>query len=119
MTDKQRADHVQAHYWNGFITRTEAQDVFNKTASVITQQGIVLQKMDAVISCVCEKLGIGVADIEAWVASKVAQAETTEIVECLCEAKDGVGHAQACILYNKRKAEEVAQAGEKKLVTEA
>lgn len=79
MSDKQRADHIQAKYWNGFITRTEAQKVHDETAQVIQQMGIMLQKMDAVVSCLAEKLGVGVADIETWVASKVAQAEQANV----------------------------------------
>jgi hypothetical protein len=75
MSDKQRADHLQAKYWNGFITRTEAQKVFEETAQVINGQGQALQKMDAVVSFLAEKLGVTVADIEAWIATKVAAAE--------------------------------------------
>lgn len=83
MTDKQRADHVQAKYWNGFITRTEAQKVFNDTAQIINAQGIALQKMDAVISFIADKFGITKDDIEAWIAKKVADAEqkTPEVPE--------------------------------------
>lgn len=74
MSDKQRADHIQAKYWNGFVTRTEAQKVFDETAQIFNAQAVALQKMDAVISFIADKLGIMPADIQAWINAKVEQA---------------------------------------------
>src|SRR5581483_7996880 len=74
MTDKQRADHVQAKYWNGFITRTEAQQVFDDQAKVIIRQAEALGKFDAVISCIAEKVGVTPAEVNEWVAKKVKEA---------------------------------------------
>lgn len=73
MSDKQRADHIQAKYWNGFLTRTEGQKVFDDYAKVIQAQGVAIQKLDAVISFMAEKFGITGAEIEAWVAKKIEQ----------------------------------------------
>lgn len=73
MTDKQRADHVQAKYWNGYITRTEIQKVFEETAGVIQAQQQTLQKMDMVISCIAEKVGLTAQDVNEWVAKKVVE----------------------------------------------
>lgn len=77
MTDRQRADHIQAKYWNGFVTRTEAQKVFDETAQVVNAQAVALQKMDAVISFIAEKLGITAADIQAWITAKAEKAAET------------------------------------------
>lgn len=70
MTDKQRADHVQAKYWNGFITRTEAQKVYDEQQQVITAQAAAIQKIDAVISCIAEKVGVTPADVNEWLKSQ-------------------------------------------------
>jgi hypothetical protein len=74
MTDKQREDHAQAKYWNGFITRVEAQKVFDEQLQVISRQAQAMATFDAAISCIAEKVGITPADVNAWVAQKVADA---------------------------------------------
>ncbi len=66
MTDKQRVDHVQAKYWNGFITRTEAQKVFDELGQVVQQLRTGVMTMDLVVQMVTEKLGLSHADIEVW-----------------------------------------------------
>jgi hypothetical protein len=71
MSDKQRADHVQAKYWNGYITRTEAQKVFGDFSAVINQHSVTLQKMDAVLSFLADKFGFTQQEIEAWVMKQV------------------------------------------------
>jgi hypothetical protein len=78
MTDKQREDHVQAKYWNGFITRVEAQNVFDEQTQVICRQAEALAKFDAAISCIAEKVGVTFADVNAWVADKVAAAQKAQ-----------------------------------------
>lgn len=75
MSDKQRADHIQAKYWNGFLTRTEGQKVFDDFAKVIQAQGVAIQKLDAVISFMAEKFGITGPAVEAWVAEKIEQSK--------------------------------------------
>lgn len=82
MSDKQREDHVQAKYWNGFITRVEAQQVFDDTAKVINHQAQVMQKFDAIISCIAEKLGVTPEHVNEWVKNKVeAQANVVKDTE--------------------------------------
>lgn len=75
MTDKQREDHVQAKYWNGFITRVEAQKVFDEQTQVILKQAEAFAKFDAVLSCLADKAGVTPADVNAWFAEKVAKAQ--------------------------------------------
>ncbi len=74
MSDKQRADHIQEKYWNGFITRTEAQKVFDEQAQVIQMQAQAMAKFDAVISCIAEKLGVTAKDVNDWVTQKMKEA---------------------------------------------
>ena len=57
-----------------FITRTEIQKVFDETAGVIQAQQQTLQRMDMVISCIAEKVGLTAQDVNEWVAKKVAEA---------------------------------------------
>lgn len=75
MTDKQRNDHIQAKYWNGFITRTEAQKVFDEQTQVIVKQAEAMGRFDAAISCIAEKVGVTPADVNAWFAKKVEEAK--------------------------------------------
>lgn len=75
-----KVDHVQAKYWNGFITRTEAQKVFDEQGQVIMQQAMAIQKLDAVLSYMAEKFGISHEDINNWMKAKseaVQQAQAT------------------------------------------
>lgn len=87
MSDKQRADHVQAKYWNGFITRTECQKVFDEYGKALMNQGVALQKMDAVISCVAEKLGLTVPEIETWINKKIEESQKSSLEKAV-EAKE-------------------------------
>lgn len=94
MTDKQRADHVQAKYWNGFVTRTEVQSIFNQYAAAQNNQGVALQKMDAVLSFLCSKFGIDVKEIEAWINAKIEEASKTPLekaVEASPNTAQGTG----------------------------
>lgn len=75
MSDKQRADHIQAKYWNGFITRTEAQKVFDEIQQVIMAQAAALQRLDAAVSCIAEKLGVTAEDINNWLKTQVEKAQ--------------------------------------------
>jgi len=63
-------DKVQAKYWNGFLTRTEAQKVFDEQGQVITAQAMAIQKLDAVISCLAEKFGVTAEDVNKWMKEK-------------------------------------------------
>lgn len=65
-----KVDHVQAKYWNGFITRTEAQKVFDEQGQVIMQQAMAIQKLDAVLSYMAEKFGVTHEDINNWMKAK-------------------------------------------------
>jgi len=78
MTMKQREDHAQAKYWNGFITRVEAQKVFDEQLQVISRQAEALAKFDAAISCIAEKVGITPAIVNEWMAEKVAAAQKAQ-----------------------------------------
>lgn len=74
MSDKQREKHL-ADYWGGYLTRTEAQKVFDETARVIQSQQQTLMNMDAVIGFFAEKLEVKVEDIQAWIKARVEIAE--------------------------------------------
>lgn len=70
MSDKQREKHL-ADYWHGYLTRVEAQKVFDETAKVIQAHQQMLQQMDAVLSFLAEKLDVKPADIQAWINAKM------------------------------------------------
>jgi len=72
---KQREDHAQAKYCNGFITRVEAQKVFEEQTAVIMKQAEAFSKFDAVLTFLSEKLGVTAADVNAWIATKVEAAQ--------------------------------------------
>lgn len=76
MTDKQRADHVQAKYWGGPISRAEAQKIFDQYAEAIATQAQAIQKLDTVLTyCMKEKLGVTVEEVNAWVAKQLEAAK--------------------------------------------
>lgn len=107
MTDKQQQGHAQAKYWNGFITRVEAQKVFDETAQVVNAQALAMQKFDAVIACIAEKVGVTPADVNEWLKKKGVVAKTPHVYECLC-GPDQEKHQHTCVVYNKRRSDEVA-----------
>lgn len=78
MTDKQRADHAQAKYWNGFLTRVEAQKVFEEMSGVIQAQAAAMAKFDVAISCIAEKVGVSPADVNAWLEAKTNAAANSD-----------------------------------------
>jgi hypothetical protein len=58
--------NVAAKYWNGFITRTEAQQVFEEQKNVIRQLSIAVGSMDMICQCLAEKFGVSNEDIQTW-----------------------------------------------------
>lgn len=86
MSDKQRADHAQAKYWNGFITRTEAQKVFDEQQKVIMGLMGTVQKLDTVIAYFGEKFGVKVEDIQAWLKVKADEASKTPLEKAVDES---------------------------------
>lgn len=79
MTDKQRADHVQAKYWNGYVTRTEVQKVFDELGQVVQQLRTGVMTMDLVVQMVTEKLGLSHADIEVWCKAEMEKRKAAAI----------------------------------------
>lgn len=73
MSDKQREKHL-ADYWGGYLTRTEAQTVFDETAKVIKRQQQTLQQMDAVLSYFADKFEVKPTDIQEWINKKMEEA---------------------------------------------
>lgn len=92
MSDKQRADHAAAKYWNGFITRTEAQKVFDEHGQVLMGQAMAIQKLDAVVSCIADKLGIKADDVNNWLKLKTEEANK-QAAQAPPEIKDVVQEA--------------------------
>lgn len=70
MSDKQREKHL-AMYWNGPVSRVEAQKVFDETAKVIKHHQEIITKLDMVISFLVEKSGFATEEIQAWMNAKV------------------------------------------------
>jgi hypothetical protein len=91
MSDKQREKHLAA-YWNGPITRAEAQKVFDEQAVVIMKQAEMITKLDAVASFLSEKAGYSVADIQAWITEKMKGA--AEAAEGAAEAAEGAAQEE-------------------------
>ena len=94
MTQKQREDHVQAKYWNGFITRVEAQKVFDEMSQVIQGQAAAMAKFDMAISCIAEKVGVTPADVNEWVKAKMKTAEAEKAAQEVKAADNANGAAK-------------------------
>jgi hypothetical protein len=71
MSDKQRMTHNAARYWEGPLTRAEAQKVFDETAGVIQKTQETLVKLDMVLAFLVEKSGAETAEIQAWMDERV------------------------------------------------
>lgn len=71
-------DKVQAKYWNGFITRTEAQKVFDEFQGVIMRQAVMIQQLDAGLTYIAERFGITPNDINEWMKAKAEAAKAAQ-----------------------------------------
>jgi len=68
-------------YWNGFISRAEAQKVYDEQAGVIRAQAVAIQKIDMCLACVCEKLGVKPEDVNKWAQDKANSASSPASTE--------------------------------------
>jgi hypothetical protein len=73
MSDKQRMAHNAARYWEGPLTRAEAQKVFDEMAGVIQKTQETLVKLDLVLAFLVEKSGAATEDIQAWMDNRVKE----------------------------------------------
>ena len=82
MSDKQRQHHLN-QYWNGPLTRAEAQKVFDETAGVIQKTQETLVKLDMVLAFLIEKSGATLDEVQTWMNERVKkiQAETAKQAE--------------------------------------
>jgi hypothetical protein len=64
---------VQAAYWNGPLTRKEAQNVFDEYAGVLQTQGNQVMAMNMTLSFLMEKLGYKPEEVAAWIKVKAAE----------------------------------------------
>lgn len=64
---------VQAAYWNGPLTRKEAQNVFDEYAQVLTNVSNQTTAMNMTISFLCERFGIKPEDVASWIRRKAAE----------------------------------------------
>lgn len=71
MSDKQRMAHNAERYWNGPLTRAEAQKVFDETAGVIQKTQETLVKLDMVLAFLVEKSGATTEEIQVWMDERV------------------------------------------------
>jgi hypothetical protein len=66
-------DKTQAAYWLGNLTRGDAQKVFDEYAAVLAQFAERLQKIDACIGFLFDKLGAKPEDVGPWLEKRVAE----------------------------------------------
>jgi hypothetical protein len=71
MSDAQRLAHNRERYWNGPLTRAEAQKVFDETAGVIQKTQETLVKLDLVLAFLVEKSGAETTEIQTWMDERV------------------------------------------------
>lgn len=70
-------ENVAAAYWQGPLTRAEAQKVFDEYAATFRRQATALTQQDMCIAYLCEKFGVTPDDVMKWAEEKVKQAEAT------------------------------------------
>lgn len=70
-----KPEAVAAAYWNGGLTREEAQRVFDEYGKVMTMQGNAIVRLDMCLAFLCEKFGFKPEDVEIWAQEKAKLAE--------------------------------------------
>ena len=76
-----REDVVQANYWQGALTRAEAQKVFDEFAQGITNMAQEQIQMKAVISCIMQKFNITPEEVSAWVTAQVSKMKAEDLTK--------------------------------------
>lgn len=71
-------ENIQAAYWNGPITRKEAQAVFDDYGRAISAQALAITKVDMVIAYLCDKFGVTPEEIQNWAEAKAKAASEAE-----------------------------------------
>jgi hypothetical protein len=74
MSNSINSGDVQAAYWLGFISRKEAQSVYDEFASAIGNQGGELRKLALSVSFLLEKFNITSDEFKAWIEAKATEA---------------------------------------------
>jgi hypothetical protein len=68
-------ERVVAAYWQGSLTRAEAQKIFDEYGATITAQGKALIQQDLAIAYLCEQFGITPEDVTKWAQEKATLAQ--------------------------------------------
>lgn len=72
------SQHAQAAYWNGSLTRAEAQKVFDETAAVVSHHQQTIMKLDMVVAYLVEKAGHTTEQIQEWMNERVKAAQAAQ-----------------------------------------
>lgn len=67
-------ENVAAAYWQGPITRAEAQKIFDEYGRAISDQAMAITKLDMCLAYLCEKFGVKPEDVQKWAEEKAALA---------------------------------------------
>ena len=70
--------HPKIKYWESFITRAEAQKVYDEQAGVISAQAMAITKLDTCLAFLCEKFGIKPEDVQKWAEQKATAAKLAQ-----------------------------------------
>lgn len=73
-------ERVAAAYWQGALTRQEAQKVFDEYGAAIQGLGKAMAQLDMSMAYLAEKFGIKPEDVTNWIAEKATQAEEKPII---------------------------------------
>jgi hypothetical protein len=81
-------DRVQAEFWNGALTRKEAQEVFDSISENIKVIAAKMTAYDMSMAFVFAKLGIQKEEFEAFVKAKMEQIEAAEQAAANAQGKE-------------------------------
>ena len=95
MSDKQRMAHNAERYWNGPLTRAEAQKVFDETAGVIQKANETIVKLDLVLAFLVEKSGATTEEIQTWMDERVKKIKADMEAKQVAEAQTTAPEAPA------------------------
>ena len=71
-------ERVVASYWEGALTRGEAQRVFDEYGKGISGLAGAVQRLDMCLAYLCEKFGIEPKDVSEWAVGKAKLASEAE-----------------------------------------
>lgn len=74
-------DAVQAFYWNGPLSRKEAQKIFDDLGQACNALMATVTKLDLAVAFLMDRMGVTPQDFAQWHSSKIKELEALQVAQ--------------------------------------